>query len=123
MTASAMYAFGFTLLGLWGVFSARRAWKHPGAKSRRRWMLTGTGLLFAGSCFFIADAVWFAWFQPWLLWPLGASFLLMIPQPCYFDAVDRIRGMHLARNVLFAAVAVLCFAVALRWLPAERLGL
>jgi len=58
-----------------------------------------------------------------MLWPVGASFLLTIPVPCYCEAVNRIRLLHIARNILFAALALFCFALAIGWLSVSRLGL
>jgi len=123
MAAAEFYALAFTLLGAWGVFTWRKSFKLTGPWAQRRWYLFLVELLFAGSCFACAAALGFDWFRAWLLAPLGASFLGMIPLPCYFDAVDRIRWLHAARNLLFLAVAALCLALAFGFVPLARFGL
>jgi hypothetical protein len=47
----------------------------------------------------------------------------MIPLPCYFDTVNRVQWLHTARNLLFVAVAVGCFAIAAGLVPLARLGI
>jgi hypothetical protein len=55
--------------------------------------------------------------------PMGVCFLLILPLPCYWEAVDRIGWLHVARNALFVLLALGCFAVAFGWLPLSALGL
>lgn len=123
MTATELYALGLALLGAWGVFTWRKPFKPTGKWSGRRWQIFLVEILFAGSCFLCAAGLYFGWFHSWLLAPLGVSFLGMIPLPCYFESVDRIRWLHAARNLLFAAVAALCFALALQLMPLSLFGL
>jgi hypothetical protein len=55
--------------------------------------------------------------------PLGASYLLMVPMPCYFGTVDRIKWLRTARNIVFVGTAVGCFAIAVGLIPLSWLGL
>lgn len=123
MTAAYAYAIGFALLGAWGVFSGSRSFKPAGPWAVRRWQIVLIGNLFVGSCFLCAAGLWLGWFRAWMLAPFGASFLLMIPLPCYFKGVEQSRALHFARNVLFVAVAALCFSLALGLLPLSPFGL
>ena len=83
----------------------------------------GAETLFIPACLLPAAALHGGTFAPWMAAPMGACFLLIIPLPCYWEAVDRIRWLHAARNALFVLLAVACFAVALGWLPLGAIGL
>lgn len=122
MRTADLCALGFALLFVWDVYatartlqrSSRWSWKHG-----RLWLVS---FLFSGSCGVCAVSLWGDWFRAWMVAPLGASYLLMIPMPCYFESVDRIGWLHTTRNILFVAVAVACFAVAVGIIPLSRLG-
>jgi hypothetical protein len=117
------YAVGFALLGAWGVFSGSQTFKPVGPWAARRWQLVLVGNLFVASCFLCAGALWLGGFRAWMLAPFGLSFLLMIPLPCYFKGVDQSRGLHLARNLLFLCIAVLCLSLVLGLVPLAFFGL
>lgn len=123
MNPADAYALGFALLGAWGVFTARKSFRVARPWSQRRWNIFLVDVLFSGSCFLCAAALRGAWFQAWLLLPLGASFLWMIPLPCYFDWAERLGWVHAARNILFVVVALVCFAVGMGLLPLSFFGL
>ncbi|MFQ5778800.1 MAG: hypothetical protein ACE5IP_12410 [Terriglobia bacterium] len=123
MSAADVYALGFALLGAWGVFTARKSFKAGGRWARLRWHIVLADGLFAGSCILCAAGLALGWFRAWMLMPLGASFLWMIPLPCYFDWVDRIGWVHASRNIFFVAVAVVCFVVGFGLVPLATFGL
>jgi hypothetical protein len=79
-------------------------------------------ILFSGSCAMCAVSLWLHWFRAWMVAPLGVAYLLMIPMPCYFEPVNRIRWLHATRNILFVATAVGCFAIAGGLVPLSWLG-
>lgn len=123
MRAAFVYATMLTLLGAWGVYAARKTMKPARGWSRRRRFAVYVELLFVASCFGCAAALWTERFHPWTIAPLGLSYLLMIPMPCYFEWVNRVRWIHVARNLLFALVAVFFFSVATGLIPLSSLGL
>jgi len=117
LTKTQLIAIGLVLLGAWGVFSGRGVWKKKGKWAALRRQIVTTGVVMIASCFVSAAGLWWGWFRPWMLLPLGASYAAMIPLPCYFEAVDRIGWLHAVRNVLFVLIALLCFAVGFGLLP------
>lgn len=123
MNPADAYAIVFALLACWGMFSGTSAFKARGGWSAHRWQVVLIGATFIGSAAMSSFALAMGWFQPWLLVPLGASFLGMIPLPCYFQAVDRIGALHAARNVLFVLIALLCFALGSGLWPLAWFGL
>jgi hypothetical protein len=123
MIASDMYACGLALLGAWGLYAVRKPVNVPGSWTwrRRRTVLVDT--FFAVSCFSCAAALWTDRFQAWMAASIGMSYLLMIPLPCYFELVNRVRWVHALRDLLFIAVAVFLFAIAAGFIPLSLLGL
>lgn len=117
------YATGLALLGAWGAFTSAELFKPGRPWSRWRSHLFLTELLFTGSCLIGAIALMSSRFPAWVFVPLGVSYLLMIPAPCYFPWVDRIGWLHVARNVLFGMIAAVCFALAFGLVPASVLGI
>lgn len=117
------YAIGFAVLGVWGVFTASRAFKPAAPWAALRCQILLVDVLFGGSCFLCAAALWLGGFRAWMLAPFGVSFLLMIPLPCYFQRVEQSRALHVARNLLFLGVAALCFALAFGLVPLSFFGL
>ena len=111
------------LRGVWGIYSAVRTWKSgPHWAPRRAWVVA-LEALFVPSSWLPAAALHFGWFAPWMAAPLGACFLLSLPLPCFIEAVNRIGGLHVARNAFFILLALTCFAVAAGFVPLSALGL
>ena len=123
MRVNEIVAAGLALLGAWGVFAGRKAPKMVGAWSARRLGLVLVGVLFIGGSWLCAAGLYWGWFRPWMMLPLGASYLGMLALPCYIEAVDRIPWLHTLRNVCFIAVALFCFAIAFGLVPLAWLGL
>jgi hypothetical protein len=115
-------ATGFALLLIWDVYATGRALQRSSRWSWKHKRLLVVSFLFSGSCGMCAVSLWADWFRAWMVAPLGASYLLMIPMPCFFESVDRIGWLHLARNLLFVLIAVACFAIAVGIIPLSRLG-
>jgi hypothetical protein len=123
MRRADLYATGLALLCVWGVYAiVRTSQRSSGASRKRRWALL-VDVLFSGSCAVCAVSLWAGCFRAWLAAPLGASYLLMIPLPCYFEPVNRMQWLHTARNLLFVAIAAGCFAIAAGLVPLTRLGI
>jgi hypothetical protein len=121
MAPADAYALGFTVLAAWGTFTASRLFTAGRPWSRlRRQVLLADALLVA-SCLLCASTLRTRRFAPWMLVPLGASYLWMVPLPCYLEFVNRGR-LHVARNALFLAVALLCFALGFGLVPLALLG-
>jgi hypothetical protein len=123
MTAADAYALGLALRAAWGVFTLSRTLKLAPTWSRERTQIVAVEALFIPACLLAAAGLRFGWFAPWMAAPLGVCFLLILPLPCYFEVVDRIRWLHAARNTLFILLALACFAVAAGFLPLSSLGL
>ena len=123
MSAFETYAVALALLGAWGVYATCKSAKRERGWSRRRRLIVLVDCLFTVSCLGCAAALWTGHFKAWMAGPLGVSYLLMIPLPCYFESVDRVRWLHALRNVLFVAVALFFLAVAAGIVSPSRLGL
>jgi hypothetical protein len=123
MTAAQFWAIALGMRVVWGAFSLLRTWKRAPGWSRLRQQIVGVEVFSSASALLCAVALWSGWFAPWMLWPMGASILLAIPLPCFFEAVDRIPWLHWTRNIFFIALGLFFFAIASGWLPAARVGL
>jgi hypothetical protein len=123
MRAQTIYAAAFALRVVWGTFSLLRTWKRAPGWSRLRQQLVAVEVFSSASALLCAVALWAGKFAPWMLWPMGASILLAIPLPCFFEAVDRIGWLYWARNIFFIALGLFFFSVASGWIPPARLGL
>jgi hypothetical protein len=107
----------------WGVYTLSRVVKLAPVWSRERIQIVAVEALFIAACLLAAAGLYRRTFAPWMAAPLGVCFLLILPLPCYFEAVDRIGWLHAARNALFILLALGCFGVALKWIPLSVLGL
>lgn len=123
MAAAEVYAFVLALLGAWGIYAMRQSVTTGRRWSRRRRLAVAVDALFVASCLGCAAALWTGRFQAWMAAPLGLSYALMIPLPCYFEAVNRVRWLHALRNVVFGAVALVLLAVAAGGVALSVLGL
>jgi hypothetical protein len=122
MRTADLCALGFALLFVWDVYATTRTLLRSSRWSWKHGRLLLVSLLFSGSCAVCALSLQGHWFRAWMVAPLGACYLLMIPMPCYFESVDRIDWLHRARNLLFVVVAVACFAIAVGVVPLPRSG-
>ena len=111
----------FLLLGVWGAYSARPLASARRPWSWRAWLLAVTLVLLVGSSWTVAGALATGRFAGWMLVPVGLTYLLMLPLPCYFEWVTATRQRHVVRNVVFVVVAALCFAVACGFLEVPGL--
>ena len=123
MSFSLFHAAALTLLGGWGVYATCKSVKPERGWSWRRRLVVLVDCFFVASCLGCAAALWIGRFRAWMFAPLGLSYLLMIPLPCYFETVNRVRWLHALRDALFVAVALFCFAVAAGLVPPSALGL
>ena len=123
MSATDVYAGALTLLGLWGVYAARKSVKPTRGWSWRRRFAIVVESVFVASCLGCAAALWSGRFQPWMAASIGLSYLLMIPLPCYFELVNRVRWLHVLRNILFIATALFLVAIAAGLIPLSSVGL
>jgi hypothetical protein len=123
MTLVVAYIIAFGFLGAWGLFTARPLWRVARPWAWRHWHFLLAEVCLIGGSWLNAGALSAGRFAGWMLLPVGASYALMIPLPCYFAWVDRVRWVHRARNALFALIAATCLAVGLGVLPPSILGL
>jgi hypothetical protein len=111
------------VLGGWGFFTLWRTLKARVAGSLVRRKLSAVAALFCASCLLCAAALELGWFRRWLLTPLGVSFLLMIPLPCYFRTVDQTAWLRRTRNGAFVVLGLALLLIAGGVLPSSLLGL
>jgi hypothetical protein len=123
VSASDVYACALALLGIWGIYAARKSVKLSRGWSRRRRLIVLVDCLFVASCLACAAALLIGLFQAWMAASIALSYLLMIPLPCYFQSVNRVRWLRAMRDLLFIAVALFLIAMATGWLPLSLLGL
>ncbi len=110
-------ALTFFLRGVWGIYTATHTWKRGAHWASRRMWIVALEAVFVPASWLPAAALHFGWFQPWMAAPFGACFLFSLPLPCFIQAINRLRWLHIARNVIFVLVAILCFAIALEFVP------
>ena len=115
------YGALLVLLGGWGAFTTSLTVRGPGWRKRRGLVLSGAS--FAASCFLPGIALLADGFRIWMLLPLGACYLGMIPGPCYFRWANRPGRIRAARAALFACVGAALIAAGLGWLPVSWFGL
>jgi hypothetical protein len=118
-----IYALLLVVRVAWGIFTLRHTLKLTRGWSRLRMQIVGAEACFIPACLLVAASLHWRVFAPWMTAPLGVCFLLLLPLPCYFEAVNRIRWLHLARNVFFVLLAVAFLAIAVQWVPLTGLGL
>jgi hypothetical protein len=114
-------ALALALRGVWGIYSATKTWKSGAHWAPRRAWIVALEAFFVSASWLPAAALHFGWFAPWMAAPLGVCFLLSMPLPCFIEAVNRLRWLHIARNIFFVLLALLCFAIALGDFQVRRL--
>ncbi len=117
-----IYALLLVVRVAWGIFTLSHTLKLTKGWSRLRAQIVGLEACFIPACLLAASLHWRV-FAPWMAAPLGLCFLLLLPLPCYFEAVNRIRWLLVVRNILFVLLGLACFAIAMEWLPLAALGL
>jgi len=111
------------LLGGWGVFASGALLHASRPWSRRTWLSLSSIVLLVSSAWGSGATLVTGHFTPWMLVPLGVSYVLMLPLPCYFPWITETRRRHFLRNVIFAILAAVCLAVGLKIIPLSAIGL
>lgn len=110
-------------LGGWGVVASRalvhasRPWSH------RTWFSLSSVVLLICSAWAGGVTLVTGHFAPWMFVPLGVSYILMLPLPCYFPWITETSLRHFLRNVIFSILAAACLAVGLKIIPMSAIGL
>ena len=117
------FAICLSLLSLWGVYvsSTHISVKHPWCL--RRWLtLLIIAVLLSGS---ITSSVTLLTrsFAPWMFVPIGVSYILMLPLPCFFPWITDTRGRRLVRNAIFIFVAAFFLLFGFGAIPVSIIGL
>lgn len=99
------------------MYSAIHTWKRGSHWASRRVWIVALESFFVPASWLPAAGLLFGAFQSWMAAPLGLCFVLSIPLPCFIEALNRIRWLHVMRNIFFVVAALLCFAIALDLLP------
>lgn len=122
-TPQVIWTMVFILLGLWAAYATAH-WYKPG----RRWapirkVIFAGGLALTASCALMVAGLVTHRFRAWMFAPFGVIYALLVFLPCTFAGFNRVKVLRRARDVLFVAIALFCFAVALGILPVSYLGL
>lgn len=118
---SVAYGSALVLLGCWATFTTSKTLASPGGWSKHR-ALVILGVVFVASCFLPGVAMLIGAFKSWMLLPLGLSYLVLIPQPCYLKWANRGR-IRTARTFLFLLIGAALLAAGLGLLPVSWFGL
>jgi len=111
------------LLAIWGTFASHRLWSAKRPWSRNVWLFLACVILAVGGAATSAIGLLVDRFDPLMLLPVGVSYLLMLPLPCYFKWITATRRRHTVRNVLFVLFAAALIMLGLRILPLSLIGL
>ena len=115
--------YGSTLvaLGCWATFTTWRTLRSREWRARRG-ELGLLGIVFVASCFLPGFALLAGRLESWMVLPLGACFVALIPYPCYFKRANRGR-IRTARSLLFLLVGAGLIGAGLGVLPVSWFGL
>jgi hypothetical protein len=113
----------FGLLGLWAAYATAHWYKPVRRWAPARKMIFVGGLALTASCALMVAGLVTHRFMAWMFAPFGVIYALMVFLPCTFADFNRVKVLRRARDVLFVAIALFCFAVALGILPTHYLGL
>jgi hypothetical protein len=122
-TAHFLWTLLFSGLTLWGVYTGVHWYKPKGRWALARKVNFAFDTVFTSTCLLIVVGLVTECFRAWMFAPLGISYALMIAFPCYFRLVNRIRGVRIARDMLFAVIAAVCLAIATGLVPTSVIGL
>jgi hypothetical protein len=109
------------LLGCWATFTLSKTLASRGGWNEHRGLVV-VGAVFIASCFLPGGAMIAGAFSPWMLIPLGVSYLALVPLPCYFKWANHGR-IRTARTILFVLVGIGLIAAGLDWIPVSGFGL
>jgi len=98
--------------GCWSLFALTKLFKPRPEWAPLRKRLVVLDALLSGSSFWAAAELLTGRSARLPAAALGILVLLLIPLPCYFDAVNRHPGMLRARNVAFASLVAILMAFA-----------
>jgi hypothetical protein len=111
------------LLGAWGVVASRSLIHASRPWSLQAWLFLLSAVLLVGSAWGACATLATGHFAPWMLVPLGVSYILMLPLPCYFPSLTGTRLRFILRNIVFVAFAAVCIALGLKIIPVSAIGL
>lgn len=118
---STLYGSILVALGAWAAYTTARTVSASRGLRRHRTLVL-VGACFVASCLLPGVALLALAFAPWMLVPLGACFLALLPMPCYFSWAND-GWIRAGRNVLFSAVGAALLAAGIGVLPLRWLGL
>ena len=119
-TVYAIILIGFAL---WGYWSSTKVFKGQGQWSRLRRAVFASALFFGSSCLLPGVALFTRNFHQWMLLPLGVSFFVMVPVPCYFEVVNVTPRVRWGRNLLFLILGLSFLGLSLGVIPLSSFGL
>jgi len=117
-----LWAVFFGALGLWGACATAHWYKPKGRWAPARTRIFACCLLVTGGCLLILTGLIADRLRGWMFAPLGISYSALLFLPCYFRVVNRVMVVHVARNLLFGVIAILCFAIVAGMVPLSWFG-
>ena len=117
-----LWAVFFGALGLWGAYSTAHWCKPKGPWAPARKRIFACCLLVTGGCALVLAGLVARCLRGWMFAPLGIGYTGLLFLPCYFRIVSRVRIILVARDLLFAAIAILCFALVAGIVPLGWFG-
>jgi hypothetical protein len=115
-----IYAIILIGFALWGYWSSMKTFKGAGRWSRERRAVFASGLFFGSSCLLPGVGLLTGAFNEWMFLPLGVSFFIMVPVPCYFETVNVTPIARWGRNFLFLILGLFFLGLSLGVIPLSQ---
>ena len=110
------------LLAAWGLYAGRRIGIPRWPWSVRSWLFCVTILLLEVGALLSGVSLLAGVFAPWMLLPMGVSYITMLPLPCYFPRVTATRTRRVVRNSIFVLIAATLLVLGMELLPLPLIG-
>jgi hypothetical protein len=116
-----IYGSALVLLACWATYTTSRVFTSRGGWRGHRTLVV-VGVIFVASCLLPGIALLAVRFEPWMLIPLGVSYLALLPLPCYWYWANH-GWLHVGRTVAFLLVGTAFVAAGLGLIPLSWFGL
>lgn len=111
------------LLAAWGTFTSHRLFSAKRPWSRLKWLSFCCIVLLVGGSLSSGAGLLTGHFAPWMLIPIGISYITMLPLPCYFPWVTATNRRRALRNATFIVFATLLLGFGFGIIPLSDAGL
>jgi len=107
-----LWALFFGVLAAWGAYTSVYWYKPRGRWAVARKFNFVCDVAFTCTSTLILCGILTGNVSRWMFIPFGILYAVWLFLPCYFQVVNRVTSIHICRNVAFAIIALLCFAIA-----------